>query len=406
MVVAAVEQEWSVAAVLAVAALVLAATAGVIRRLTEPSDAGLSTRLAHVAWMWLSFTLACAGVLAAVFVITDTDAGVAALTDPWSLLFEMASATSTTGLTMTEDPSLAASWLQWYRSVLQWTGAIGVVVFAVLVAEPSGDADSLVGHQWSEAPGDNARETVRRVGVVFVALTAAAIGGLLVVGEPAWRAVNHGLTAAATGGFAITSDSAAASGPAAQVVLAAVILLSAMSFGTLWDVAQRRGQPFWRRTQIRFAAVITGGGIVASLLVNDARAIGAVVFDSISASTTAGFSIASSSPGLPALATITLVSMFIGGAAGSTAGGIKVARVAWLVKAAKRWLPGGAQVDDEVSYGWDGEEVGPHDARARIVGASALVVTWMCVLAVGVVILATRNRLDPVGDVVFEAVSA
>jgi trk system potassium uptake protein TrkH len=98
--------------------------------------------------------------------------------------------------------------------------------------------------------------------------------------------------------------------------------------------------------------------------------------------------------------------MFIGGAAGSTAGGIKVARVAWLVKAAKRWLPGGAQVDDEVSYGWDGEEVGPHDARARIVGASALVVTWMCVLAVGVVILATRNRLDPVGDVVFEAVSA
>jgi Trk-type K+ transport system membrane component len=150
MVVAAVEQEWSVAAVLAVAALVLAATAGVIRRLTEPSDAGLSTRLAHVAWMWLSLTLACAGVLAAVFVITDTDAGVAALTDPWSLLFEMASATSTTGLTMIEDPSLATSWLQWYRSVLQWTGAIGVVVFAVLVAEPSGDAHSLVGHQWSE----------------------------------------------------------------------------------------------------------------------------------------------------------------------------------------------------------------------------------------------------------------
>jgi len=406
MVVAAFGREWRAAAVLAAAALVLAGAAAAIRHWSEPSEAGRSGRLAQVAWMWLSLTLASAGVVAAVFVFADTDAGGSALADPWSVLFEMASATSTTGLTMLADPSQAAPWLQWFRSVLQWIGALGVVVFAVLVAEPSGDADSLVGAQWSDTPGDNARETVERVGAIFLVLTATAIVGLLAVGEPAWRAVNHGLTAAATGGFAITSNSAAASGPAAQVVLAVVILVSAVSFGTLWDIARRRGAPLWKRTQLRFAAAITGAGILASLLVNDGRAIGAVVFDSISASTTAGFSIASSTPGLPAISTVAIVSMLIGGAAGSTAGGIKVARFAWMAKAAKRWLPGGAQIDDEVSYTWDGDQVESGDARVRVFGASALIVTWLAVLAVGVIILAARNRLDPVGDVLFEAVSA
>ncbi len=406
-VVAAVEGRWSVATSLMAAAVALSGVAAAaVRWMTEPGEIGRTARLAQVAWMWIVFTAASAGVLALVFTVADTDGGAEALTDPWSLLFEMASATSTTGLTMLNDPSLAEGWLQWYRSVLQWTGAIGVVLFAVLVAEPSGDADSMVGDQWSDAPGDNARGAVHRVGAVFVVLTVAAVVGLIAVGEPVWRSVNHGLTAAATGGFAITPTSAAASGPAAQIVLAAVVLVSAVSFGTLWDVARREGAPLWKRTQVRFAAVVITTGILASLVLRDGRAVGSVVFDSISASTTAGFSIATSTPGLPAISTVTIISMFIGGAAGSTAGGIKVARFAWLLKAAKRWLPGGAQVDDEVTYRWDGEDVESGDARVRVFGASALVVTWLSTLAIAVVVLTARNRAEPVGDVVFEAVSA
>jgi trk system potassium uptake protein TrkH len=394
-----------VAGTFAAAASVLAAIGALIVRLSEPANPSRVKRLAMVAAMWLGFTALCAGVLRLVFVVAG-DGGVSVLLDPWSLWFEMASATSTTGLTMLDDPSLADPWLQWYRSIVQWAGAFGVVLFAVLVAEPSGDSDTLVGASWNDAPGDTAGETARRVGAILVSLSAVAIVALICVGEPVWRAVNHGLTAAATGGFSITPTSAAASGAAAQVVLAMVALVSAVSFGTIWDVVRRTGAPLWRRTQIRFAAAITCGGIVASLLVRDDRPIGTVVFDSISASTTAGFSIASSSPALPAIATITIVSMFVGGAAGSTAGGVKVARVAWLLKAARRWLPGGTTVDDHAAYQWDSLRVDPDDARVRVFGAAALMTTWLLTVCVGVVVLATVNRTVPVGDVVFETVSA
>jgi Trk-type K+ transport system membrane component len=59
-----------------------------------------------------------------------------------------------------------------------------------------------------------------------------------------------------------------------------------------------------------------------------------------------------------------------------------------------------------VTYRWDGEDVESGDARVRVFGASALVVTWLSTLAIAVVVLTARNRAEPVGDVVFEAVSA
>jgi trk system potassium uptake protein len=220
-----------------------------------------------------------------------------------------------------------------------------------------------------------------------------------------WRAVNHGITASSTGGFSITEDSAGSASPGARVVIAATLLMSALSFGTIWDRVTRNGVPLWQRTQIRYGVGATVIAALVAIVVADGVAVVDVVFNSISASTTGGFDAGTSYREIEALAAVAMVSMFVGGAAGSTAGGIKVARLAWLTKASAHFLPD-ARHDNDTSYVWDGEQIEPDVAHDRIMGAATIVVVWLAMLAVGSVILAVHNPAWPLADVVFEAISA
>ncbi len=391
---------------LAVAACGSAIAGAAHRWLPAGVDRSETQRLASVAAMWLVF-VATAGVTTWIAVLSaENAAGATPLRDPLSALFAAASGASTTGLSVLIDPATADPWLQWWRSLLQWFGALGIVVFAVLIAEPSGDRDSLIDDEWGTLPADNATAAAQRVLTILTALTAVAIAGLIVAGDPLWRAVNHGVTAAATGGFVITSESAGSSGPASQVVLVVVVLVSAMSFGTIWDTVRRTGTALWRRTQVRTAAALTTTGIVASIAVADDEPIGGLVFNSISASTTAGFSVGSGHQSIDAIAALAMFSMLIGGAAGSTAGGIKVARFAWLAKAVRRWLPRGTRHDDHAPHRWDAEDVAAPAARHRVFGAAAITSTWIATLFVGTVVIAAANPTSTVGSVAFEAISA
>ena len=406
--VALADAQLAVAATFAVAAFVLAAVALIAHRtLPGADDPSSPTLLALVAGLWIELAVVF-GVITWVAAHLATDAGGApALLDPTSALFESISGVSTTGLTMLADSSLADPWLQWWRTAMQWFGAIGMVLFAATVAEPSGDSDTLVDSEWGDKPGETASQTARRLGVILVSLTVASIAAMIVVGDPVWRAVNHGMTAAATGGFSITADSAAASGPATQVILATTLFVSAISFGTIWDRARRVGVPFWRRTQVRWGVSITALGIAVGIVVAGGDAsIGSLVFNSISASTTGGFSLGDSFTTIGALGVVTTVSLLIGGAAGSTAGGIKVARVAWIGKAVLRWLPGDSDVTDETPHVWDGETIDVDDARHRIMGASAIIATWVSIIVIGSVVLAVFNPDTATADLVFDSVSA
>ena len=375
-----------------VAAVFIAIGAAAHRWLPAETERTEAQRLSVVAAMWLCFTAACALALWLGVSLSPDDAGASQLLDPTSAVFEASSAASTTGLSMVSDPSEIDAWLQFWRSIVQWFGALGIIVFAVLVAEPSGDEDSLVDDEWGTVPDETANGAVRRVGVVLLALTAASIGAMVVIGEPVWRAVNHGMTAAATGGFAITEESAAASGPGAQIVIAVTVLLSAISFGTIWDTAKRSGVPIWKRTQIRWGLSFMATGIVASIVLADDQPLGSLIFNSISASTTAGFSIGEAHQFIGAVAAVAMVAMLIGGAAGSTGGGLKVSRVVWLIKAAGRWHPRGGRFDDDEPYCWDGGSVAADDGQARVFGAAAIATTWFATLAAGTIAL---DRVQP-----------
>lgn len=376
------------------------------RWLPKQDELTTPARLTLVAGCWI-VVAATASVITWIAVqVSDRAAGASALEDPWSAVFETVSGFSTTGLSMLSDSSTAEPWLQWWRSVLQWLGAIGVVVFAATVAEPSGDHDTLVGSEWGNQPGSHAAQTARRLFAILTGITILSIAAMIVVGEPVWRAVNHGITAAATGGFSITANSAGDATGAARAILAATLFVSAISFGTIFDRATRQGVPLWKRTQIRYGISITFICTLVALAVASDVAVQDVIFNSISASTTGGFTAGTSYRTIEALAAVAMVSMFIGGAAGSTAGGIKAARVAWLTKAAARWLPGETELEEDNTYTWDGENVDVADARHRIMGAASIVVTWLLLISVATIVLTVHNPALPASDMLFEAFSA
>jgi len=407
--VAGFSSDWTVSMVFAAGA-VLSGTAAFIGYRLLPGQGPEPTRrmqLATVAFAWIVVAVACSAVTWIAVRVSADSAGATALRDPMSTVFEVTSGASTTGLTMLADPSEAQPWLQWWRSLLQWFGAIGVVAFAVNVAEPSGDQDSVMDAEWGLTPGHDGGTTIRHLVLVLVALTGACALALLAAGEPVWRSVNHAMTAASTGGFTITSDSAASSGPTAKIILAATLLISAVSFGTIWDAAARNGRPPWKRTQVRWGLAVTTVACVAALAVGIGYApASSIVFDTISAATTGGFAVGDAYRTVVALGVIAMVVMVIGGAAGSTAGGIKVARFVWLVKAADRWASGDLTEIDRKSTTWDGEEVDADTARNRIAGAASIAMLWLVTVTTATLLLAVANRSTPLDDIVFEAISA
>ena len=219
--VALATSEWSVASSFAVVALVTGLASFFGRRQLEPlGDVTTVARLSLVAVVWILIAVVMsATTFAAVFVAPESG-GAPELSDLWSAAFESVSGVSTTGLSMLGDSAAADPWLQWWRSVLQWIGAIGVVGFAAMLAEPSGDHDALVESVWADAPGSGAVGIVRRLVAILATITAVAAVGLLAAGEPVWHALNHAMTAAATGGFSVTSDSASTMPAPARIVLA------------------------------------------------------------------------------------------------------------------------------------------------------------------------------------------
>ncbi len=405
--VAIAEGERGYVIVCSVAVVGFAVVAKVGGRLPE-LDSDSSIR--HLAETAVSWVLVAAGAAVVTFALGHAgDGEVARLADGWSAVFEGVSGVTSTGLTMVTDPSALDATLQWWRTILQWGGTVGVVAFALLFAEPSGDASTHLGEEWGHRPHEGPQGAALRIFGILVALTAVAVLALLAAGEPAWRALNHGFSAACTGGFVITSNSVASVPAPAQAVIAATTMISAISFAALWGAFTRKDPPLWKRTQVRWGLGLTAAAaVLAAVIAEPGTAVASTVFNSVSASTTAGFADGSSFAAAPQLTILTAASMFVGGAAGSTSGGVKVARVVWVAYAARRWLPAGnadAGEDQEEGEIWDAGEVDPREVRQRTVGATAL----LSLVVVTAVVVASALALTtgaPAGEAVFEAMSA
>jgi trk system potassium uptake protein TrkH len=189
------------------------------------------------------------------------------------------------------------------------------------------------------------RSTIKTIWGVYLALTIAGLLLLYLAGMPLWDALNTAMAAIGTGGFSIYGDSIAAyDNILIELTVIPLIIAGALPFVIIYKTFRKGINILISDAQVRaLFAIMAVGAIILTVenlsfyqsVATSARYSG---FQFISAITGAGFQTADlthwSQPALLVMA----VAMVIGGCAGSTASGIKVARVIFLNDQVKLWF--------------------------------------------------------------------
>ncbi len=267
--------------------------------------------------------------------------------NPINSTFEAMSGFTTTGATMLEDIEAPSPSIQFWRCMTQWLGGIGIVVLFVAVAPVLGfGAARLLSAEVSGLgqPRLTPRivDTAKALLVIYLILSAAEVVALLLAGMPLYDAVLHAFTTIATGGFNPKNASVGFyDSVAIETVIIVFMILSAVSFAVYYLLYTRRN---WKvlldRELLTYLGILAASVLfVWGILVYESHYEGAwgqafrdAAFDTTSVLTTTGY-ITADFDEWPTGARFTLLLlMFVGGCAGSTAGGIKVVRVLIVFK--------------------------------------------------------------------------
>ncbi|MCB1600233.1 MAG: potassium transporter TrkG [Lysobacterales bacterium] len=269
-------------------------------------------------------------------------------------LFEVVSGLTTTGSTVIVGLDALPRSVLLYRALLQFYGGLGIVVLAVAIL-PSLRVGGLqltkgevTGPMKNNKLTPRIRDTAAALWVIYVGLNIACILAYWAAGMNFFDALCHGFTTVATSGF---SNHDASLGyfesPVIEVIAIVFMLLGSASFA-LHFVAWRHGSALVYaedgefRTLIRIALFLSLFVAVElwwqGMYVGFGDNFRHAAFQVVSGLTTTGYTTTGFAhwPGMaPALV---VLAAFVGGCAGSTAGGIKVVRVQIVAKLARREL--------------------------------------------------------------------
>lgn len=367
--------------------------------------------VAAVGWL----VVAALGALPLWLVSIGFGSGALPYADPASAFFESVSGFTGTGLTMALRPDLLPRTLQWWRSFTEWVGGMGVIVLMItLIAGPGMTAANLY---FAEAHGEKIHpsvvSTVRTMWWIFVLYTFLAIAGLWGAGMPLWDAVNHGMTGIATGGFSIWPDSIGHyHSLAIELVAILAMLLGAISFVVHYHVLQHGPRVLSSDVQTRaFLLLIAGGALLVGGIQLGRVPVGTAfregAFQFASALTCTGFQTAPLDGWSDIAKLVLIAGMVIGGAAGSTAGGIKVMRFLFLVRGASWQLKRLARSPDALIPLRIGRQALPElTAYRRISEAGVLAMLWVASLVTGALLLGWFVPGFRLADLLFEVASA
>jgi trk system potassium uptake protein TrkH len=338
-------------------------------------------------------------------------------TQPINALFESVSGYTSTGLTMTFHPSELPRTLQWWRSFTEWIGGVGVIVLMLSII--SGPGPRFWSLYYAEARQEkihpSIRSTVRTIWWIFILYTVGSILLLQVAGMPWWDAINHAMAGIATGGFTVTDRSIASYGSLwIELALLSIMLFGAISFAVHYQLLHgRKVRVLWEDQQTCWLlALLLFGVFLLSLeeilQLEPLPAIRAAAFQFTSALTCTGFQTVDLHGWSATAKLILAAGMTVGGAAGSTAGGIKVIRLMILAKGIgwrlKRLI---SAPNVLVRFRLGGTSFDDAEASQRIIDAALIAALWLFFLAVGVVVLLhTVPESFGLSDIIFEVASA
>ena len=261
------------------------------------------------------------------------------------ILFETISGFTTTGSSiLTNIEAVSASLLLW-RSTTQWFGGMGIVVLTITVLPLLGSGG--INLFKSESPGPTAdrltprfQDTAKLLWGVYSGLTLLETGLLYFSGLSFYSALNHSLTTLSTGGFSVLNSSVSEMTQSAKWIIILFMFIAGISFTLIFKSFQDF-RSLLESTEFKFYSFIVVASslifIPKTLAVSSSllEAVNTAMFTSLSLITTTGFTNADYEVWSVDYRAFILGLMFLGGMAGSTAGGLKTIRVIALLKSVR-----------------------------------------------------------------------
>ncbi|WP_276389796.1 TrkH family potassium uptake protein [Eudoraea chungangensis] len=280
-----------------------------------------------------------------------------AIPDFTNAFFETISGYTTTGASILDDIEVLPKGILFWRSLTHWIGGMGIIVLAIAILPLLG----IGGMQLfsAEAPGPNAdklhpriTDTAKRLWLIYVGYTAAETLFLSLAGMSFFDAINHSMATLSTGGFSTKNASLAHwnNQPLIQYIVIFFMFLAGSNFVLSYFAFKGKVQRILQDEEFKFYAgfILLFVAMTAVVIYYNANVeisefhpmpFGAAessfrhgLFQVIAVITTTGFVTADFTAWTSFLTVFFFGLMFIGGSAGSTAGGIKVMRHILIIK--------------------------------------------------------------------------
>lgn len=262
-------------------------------------------------------------------------------------LFESVSGLTTTGATVITkiEETMSRPLLLW-RSLIQWLGGMGIVVlFVAVFPNIRAGGKQMFGE---EVPGTTAEglrpriaETSQILWRFYALFTGIQIIVLYLLGMSWFDSLCHALTTMSTGGFSTRDASIGAfDDPWIDITIALFMLLASVNYGLFYAALRGRSLRVFTRSQEFMVFVMISLVTTAALTFGLYELHGQDVFSSFRYSlfmvattiSSTGYGTDDYTLYSSPMLNIVLLLMFVGGCAGSTAGGIKVERIILMAK--------------------------------------------------------------------------
>ncbi len=325
-------------------------------------------------------------------------------------LFEAVSGITTTGLSAAGSVEGRPASFLFVRAWMQWYGGLGFVALsAILILQPGAGTHQLMAAELNRDDlVGGTRAHARKVLAVYGVLTVVGILLIWALGAGFFDAVIYAMAAVSTGGFASHDASLAAFAYPARAGTAFIFLAGAMPFILYWRSWEEGPRTFFRDPQFR--ALLAFGLVVSLILLGWTwgsptlgwgQKVGNAFLMGFSAQTTTGFHTIPSGELADGPKLVLILSMLVGGSAGSSAGGVKLVRILLFFQILRLTLARTALPRHAVAE--PGEARGIGDSE-EIRGALMIVVLYA--LTLGISWLAFLSQGHPPLDSLFDVASA
>ncbi len=280
-----------------------------------------------------------------------------AIPDVTNAFFETMSGYTTTGASIIDDIEIMPEGILFWRSLTHWIGGMGIIVLAIAILPLLG----IGGMQLfaAEAPGPSAdklhpriTDTAKRLWLIYFGYTVAETLLLKLAGMSFFDAINHSLATLSTGGFSTKNASLAYwnDQPLIQYIVILFMFLAGSNFVLSYYAFKGKVQKVLKDEEFKYYTIfIISFTIVSALVIyykanvpmsdyqpmvlgHAEAAFRHALFAVVTVITTTGFVSADFTSWTPFLTIFFFGLFFLGGSAGSTAGGIKVMRHLLIIK--------------------------------------------------------------------------